>query len=116
MEIKKVFFFFRRSLILAMKGDHGGTVDGSEILRSAVEVGSLFSLFPGLSHNPRFLYILSVVVWDFWTINSSNLDLLKEKHTKKSRQHKHPNNKILTPTNFGLVVSNILYFRLLIPW
>ena len=48
-----------------MKGDHGGTVDGSEILRSAVEVGSLFSLFPGLSHNPRFLYILSVVVWDF---------------------------------------------------
>ena len=39
--------------------------DGSEIRRSPVEVGSLSQYFTGF-------FTSQVVVWDFWTINSSN--------------------------------------------
>ena len=39
------------------------TVDGSEIWRSPVEVGSFIQLFTRV-------YTSQVVVWDFWTINS----------------------------------------------
>ena len=38
---------------------HGDTVDGSEIRRLPVEVGSF-------SHNYKVLYIQKVVVWDFF--------------------------------------------------
>ena len=41
------------------------TVDGSEILRSPIEVGSLATSMC------NSLYIQAVVVWDFWPINST---------------------------------------------
>ena len=47
-------------------GAHGmsATVDGSEIRRSSVEIGSLSHYLQGLE------YIQTVVVGDFWTISS----------------------------------------------
>ena len=49
------------------------TIDGSEIRRSPVELGSLSRYLQGF-------YTSEVVVWDFWTINS----MFDEIYQKKS--------------------------------